>query len=109
MLYALLIYSDEAKDPQPGSEGFDEFFRGYMTFTEDVDKGARDDTLETLLGGVEATLTADESWDDLAYETIISSTDEAQSDIAPEAGRRVFVGEVGYRTAIGDATKVVVL
>lgn len=38
MLYAMLIYSDEAKDPQPGTREFDEFFGGYMSFTEDVDK-----------------------------------------------------------------------
>lgn len=80
-----------------------------VMFTSDHDADARDDTLATLLGDAEAALTADESWGDLAYETLVTSTDEAQSDAQPEAGRRTFLGEVGYRTALGDSTKVVVL
>lgn len=36
MQYALLIYSDESTDPQPGTPEFDAFFKGYEDFTKEV-------------------------------------------------------------------------
>ena len=36
MQYMLLIYSEEGSGPQPGTEEFGPFMKGYMDFTEEV-------------------------------------------------------------------------
>lgn len=36
MKYALLIYEDEAKAPEPGSEKGNEIFQRYWSFTQDI-------------------------------------------------------------------------
>ena len=36
MQYMLLIYSEEGAGPQPGTEEFGPFMKGYMDFTEEV-------------------------------------------------------------------------
>ena len=36
MKYMCLIYTDEAKDPQPGTPEMDRLMQGYMAFTQDV-------------------------------------------------------------------------
>jgi len=38
MQYALLIYSDEAKEPKPGTEAFDKYIGEFFAFSDEVKK-----------------------------------------------------------------------
>jgi hypothetical protein len=38
MQYLFLIYSDEAKEPNPGTKEFDEYMGAYMAYTQEVKK-----------------------------------------------------------------------
>ncbi len=38
MQYAMLIYSDETKEPKPGTKEFDEYMGAYFAFSDEVKK-----------------------------------------------------------------------
>ncbi|MGH9325059.1 MAG: YciI family protein, partial [Vicinamibacteria bacterium] len=38
MQYLFLIYSDESKEPNPGTKEFDEYLGAYFAYTDDVKK-----------------------------------------------------------------------
>ena len=41
MQYMLLIYSEEGSGPQPGTEEFGPFMKGYMDFTQEVKEAGK--------------------------------------------------------------------
>lgn len=50
MRYLMLIYSDEAKDPKPGTTEFDKFLNDYNEFTAEVKEKSKHLAGEALQG-----------------------------------------------------------
>lgn len=64
MQYALLIYSDESTDPQPGTPEFDAFFKGYEDFTKEVQEKGLMKGGDALQSVSTATTVAGPQWPD---------------------------------------------
>ena len=75
----------------------------------DYDENALRDTLSDLRASIETALNNGEFWTDLAVETTVRASDEVQGDATNPAGLLVMDGEVLYRVALNDPSKVVVL
>ena len=55
MQYAMLIYSDEAKEPKPGTKEFDDYMGAYFAFSDEVKKNGMFQFGEALEGVAAAT------------------------------------------------------
>lgn len=55
MQYAMLIYSDEAKEPKPGTKEFDDYMGAYFTFSDEVKKNGMFQFGDALEGVAAAT------------------------------------------------------
>ena len=75
----------------------------------DYDENALRDTLSDLRASIETALNNGEFWTDLAVETTVRASDEVQGDATNPAGLLVMDGEVLYRVALNNPSKVVVL